>query len=63
MVSKQAKTERVSGLGPFDPSGFGIADLENGEINWTAFEDGNHHALEGSGWDINESVIEQSRAG
>lgn len=62
VVSKQARTERVSGLDPFDPSSFGIADAEDGEIDWTAFEDGNYHALEGSGWDINESIIEQSRA-
>jgi hypothetical protein len=62
VVSKQAKTERVSGLDRFDPSSSGIADVDDGEINWTAFEDGNYHALEGSGWDTNESAIEQSRA-
>jgi hypothetical protein len=62
VVSKQARIERVSGLDPFDPSTFGIADVDDGEINWAAFEDGNYHALEGSGWDTNESVIEQSRA-
>jgi hypothetical protein len=62
VVSKQARIEGVSGLDPFDPSNFGIADVDDGKINWTAFEDGNYHALEGSGWDINESVVEQSRA-
>lgn len=39
------------------------AEGEVEEIDWTAFEDGNYHGMEGSGWDVDESAIEQSRDG
>ncbi|KAM0709450.1 hypothetical protein Q7P35_003488 [Cladosporium inversicolor] len=49
-VSRQAQTEEN-------------AEGEVEEIDWTAFEDGNYHGMEGSGWDVDESAIEQSRDG
>jgi hypothetical protein len=58
VVYKHARIERLSNLDPFEPSEIG-ADVE---IDWVAFEGGDYFAENGSGWDIGESVVEQSRA-
>jgi hypothetical protein len=58
VVYKHARIENLSYLDPFEPSSVGV----DAEIDWVAFEDGDYFAMEGSGWDIDESALAQSRA-
>lgn len=57
VVSKQARIELLSDLDPFEPWMREKTDAEAEEVDWVALEDGNYHGMEGSGWDIEETVI------
>jgi hypothetical protein len=58
VVYKHARIENLSNLDPFDPSSVRV----DAEIDWVAFEDGDYFAMEGSGWDMDKSAVEKSRA-